>query len=132
MQKTAVSISIKVSDSGRICLLSVYAGLMLGCLLHPQWLVQLLVLPLTLHGWWHWRYAFGALAPVTLELDMDEVWLTTQQGSCIKLSPPLFWRSRWWLVFRRPGLWVPLWLLWPDAVSAEEHHQLRCLLHSWR
>ncbi|MBE0506207.1 MAG: hypothetical protein IBX50_05740 [Marinospirillum sp.] len=132
MQKTAVSISIKASDRGRSCLLLVYSGLMLGCLLHPQLLIRLLVLPLALHGWWHWRYAFGAQAPVTLELETDEVWLTTRQGSSIKLSPPLLWRSRWWLVFRRPGFLVPPWLLWPDAVSAEEHHQLRTGLSSWR
>lgn len=128
----AVLISIKASNSGRFCLLLVYSGLMLGCLLHPQWLIGLLVLPLALHGWWHWHHAFGALAPVTLELDSeaDELWLTTRKGSCIKLSTPLVWRSRWWLVFRRPGLLVPPWLLWPDAVSAEEHHQLRYLLYS--
>ncbi|SFX62185.1 hypothetical protein [Marinospirillum alkaliphilum] len=125
MPKTAVSISLKASDLGRSLLPLVYGGLLLACLLHPHPISDTLVLLPLLLGIWHWYRDFGPLAPVLLEVDEQEVWLTDRQGVSQPVPLPLLWRSRHWLVFRR-GVWP--WILWPDAVSAAEHHQLRVLL----
>lgn len=126
MQNTAVSISIKASRIGRAAWLLVHAGLSLVCLFHPHdWALFFLPL-LWLLACWQWRRDFGAAAPVLLDWQDGELWLTCRDGLSRQVAMPPAWRSRYWLALRRPG-GLP-WLLWPDAVTPDEHRRLRALL----
>lgn len=126
MPNTVVSINIKASKIGRAAWLLVYTGLSLACLLHPQSWVLLLLPFLWLLAFWQWRQDFGAAAPVLLERREGEWWLTHRNGQVRQLVMPLRWRSRYWLALRLPGGFT--WLLWPDAVTPDEHRCLRRLL----
>lgn len=132
MQNTATCINIKASNLGRLFLLLAYASLLLLVIWysHPvtYWLVPLILL----HGWWSWRQAFGVAAPKALLLKNNSISLQLASGELQLLQPPLLVHSRYCLVFKRSGGLAWPWLLWPDAVSASEHHQLRFFLRSWR
>lgn len=132
MQNKVVWINIKVSKLGRVVFLLSYALLLLLVTWHSNpataWLLPLILV----QGGWSWRQAFGAAAPVAFIIKNDKLRLQLASGQLRTLKPPLAMRSRFFIVFKRKGLLAWPWLLWPDAISASEHHQLRYFLRSWR
>ena len=130
MQKTAIAVNLKASKLGRSCLLAVTLLLALVLVGHPQPWLALLLPALGYLAWRRWQVDFGPQAPRRLEFNQGEWWLTDAQGELHQLKPVLLWRSFSWLAFYLP--WRPLglrtWLLWPDALSAEERRLLRSLL----
>ncbi len=132
MQNKVVWINIRVSKLGRLVFLLGYALLLLlvSCHSNPAtaWLLPLIIL----QGGWSWRQAFGAAAPVAMLIKNDKLRVQMASGQLRILIPPLAMRSRFFIAFKRQGLGAWPWLLWPDAISASEHHQLRYFLRSWR
>lgn len=131
MQKMAVWINIKVSKLGRMFFLLIYMGLVAILLSHTSWLANGLIAPLLVHAWWSWRQAFGAAAPIALLLKDNKLYWQLARGQRQLLQPPAVLFSRFILVFKPVGSLAWPWLLWPDAVSSSEHHQLRCFLRTW-
>jgi hypothetical protein len=103
----------------------------LALLLHPQPWVAFLVLPLVFFAWQRWKVDFGCRAPRRIEFQEGAWWLTDAQGELQRLPSVVLWKSFTWLAFYLP--WRPLglrsWMLWPDALSAEERRLLRSRLH---
>lgn len=130
MQKTAISVNLKVSKLGRISLVAVTLLVALALLWHPQPWVALFLVPLAYLAWRRWQADFGALAPRRIELQEGRWWMTDGQGELHPLPAYLLWRSFTWLVFYLPWRSIGLrsWLLWPDALSGEQRRLLRSCL----
>lgn len=131
MQNTEVWINIKASKLGRLFFLVAYSGLVSIIIHYQHPLCYWLALLVLLQGGWSWHQAFGTAAPVALLIDNHELYLELTSGQLQKVQPPLLIKSRFCLVFKRKGLFSWPWLLWPDAMSACKHHQLRYFLRSW-
>lgn len=141
MPNKAIWINLNKSKLGRLVYISIYTGLALAVLAHPNPQTNWLLLALGLHGWWSWQQAFGRFAPQALLLYQRKQGATTQRQQRVKLQlatgelldcpAPLLMHSRYVLVFKplHPYAWP--WLVWPDAVTPEEHHQLRYFLSGW-
>lgn len=132
MQNTEVWINIKASNLGRCFFLLGYAGLMGIIISHSQPFINGLIILVALHGGWSWRQAFGNAAPVAFLIENQQLYAQLASGQLEALQSPLLIRSRFVLVFKRTGLFAWPWLLWPDAINATAHHQLRYFLRSWR
>lgn len=135
MQNKVIWINIKVSRLGRLVFLLGYALLLLSVTWHSNpataWLLPLILV----QGGWSWRQAFGAAAPVAFIIQNNQLRIQLASGQLRSLQPPLARRSRYFITFKRKArlAWLAWpWLLWPDAISASEHHQLRYFLRSWR
>ena len=130
MQPPAIVVNLRASKLGRTCLFGVTLLITVALLLHPQFWISSLLLPLLGYVGYYWHLNFGALAPRQLELRQGRWWLTDAQGESFLLPLPPCWRSYLWLAFTLP--WRPwgwrAWLLWPDSLTAEERRQLRALL----
>ncbi|NLW05769.1 MAG: hypothetical protein GX029_11200 [Pseudomonadaceae bacterium] len=131
MQNTEVWINIKVSKLGRLFFLLAYACLIFIIIHYQHPLSYWLALLVLLQGGWGWRQAFGTAAPLALLIENHELYLELASGQLQILRPPLLVHSRFFLVFQRSGVFAWPWLLWPDAITAKEHHQLRYFLRSW-
>ncbi|HKM14996.1 MAG TPA: hypothetical protein VJY63_03600 [Marinospirillum sp.] len=132
MQNTETWINIKASKLGRCFFLFGYAGLISVIIDYSQPLINGLIIFVLLHAGWSWRQAFGSAAPVAFLIENHQLYVQLASGQLQTVQPPLLISSRFALVFKRSGLFVWPWLLWPDAISAKEHHQLRYFLRSWR
>lgn len=127
MQNKAIAINLRASNLGRtaLILVTLLLGLALG--LHPQTWVALGCLPLAAVAWQRWQLDWGQQAPRRLEYQEGSWWLTDAQGEAHRLKPFICWHSFIWIAWVLP--WRPLgqrtWLLWPDALSAEDRRLLR-------
>jgi len=130
MQKTAISVNLKASKLGISCLLAVTLVLILAAVLHPLPWVAVLCIPLVLMAGLRWHFDWGDQAPRRLEFFEDNWWLTDAQGEVYPLRPLVLWRSFVWVAIALPSRPQGLgaWLLWPDAVDAEQRRQLRVYL----
>lgn len=131
MQKMAVWINIKASKLGQSFFLLTYAGLILIVFMHNFWLTNGLIPFILLQGWWSWRKNFGVTAPVALLIKNNQLFCKLASGRLQLLQPPAVLFSRFTLVFKPVGLLAWPWFLWPDAISRNEHHQLRYFLRAW-
>ncbi len=131
MHDKVVWINIKASNLGKAFLLLAYISLLLLVIWPAPALAQGFVPLILLHAWWSWRQAFGAAAPIALQLKNNQLSVQLAQGQLQVWKPPLLLFSRYCLVFKRPGILAWPWMLWPDSVSHQEHHQLRFFLRAW-
>lgn len=131
MHGKVVWINIKASNLGRVFLLLAYLLLLLLVIWPAPALALGLVPFILLHAVWSWRQAFGKAAPVALQLKNNQLSVQLAKGQLQVWQPPLLLFSRYCLVFKRPGIFAWPWLLWPDSISQEEHHQLRFFLRAW-
>lgn len=132
MQNKVVWINIKASKLGRFFFILTYTSLILVVVAHLHSITTWLALLVLLQGGWSWHKAFGSAAPVALMLEANTLSVQLAKGQLQLWQPPLLVISRFILVFKRPGLLAWPWFLWPDALTAEDHHQLRYFLRSWR
>lgn len=133
MPNKASWINLKTSKLSLLFYGSSYS-LILGLLLsHANPLAQGLALIVAVQGGLTAYFTYGPTAPKALKPTTNQqLNALLKNGRLIRLQPPLLVQSRYLIVFRPWRAWGWPWLLWPDALTKQEHHRLRFFLASWQ
>ncbi|WP_162299773.1 hypothetical protein [Marinospirillum perlucidum] len=130
MPKTAIGVSLRVSNWGRLTTLALVGLGLFALVSHPDAWLAIAGLPLILVAAWRWYLDFGPAAPAYLLFEDSECRVLDRSGRELARQPRVLWWSYLWLALELPGRppGFKAWLIWPDMVSAEERRQLRRLL----